>query len=204
MGKNWLIRTKSNHILGPVSKEKVLELYQNGSIKQDDEICSGNGYWFFIRENELVDKYLLGNTSQSFNPISEAKDVLTSSASGNDYEPTRDDITMVGGIDFRKMQESATSPKKEDVSPGLKIEIESGPKKKTRIEPQEKQSTNVKKQNYLKYLVIIIFIVLFLTIYFRKSILKSFFAKNFIQDFSSIVINQAYAEDEVSSKKKSF
>ena len=55
MGKNWLIRTKSNHILGPVSKDKVVELYQNGSIKPDDEICSGNGYWFFIRESELVD-----------------------------------------------------------------------------------------------------------------------------------------------------
>lgn len=204
MGKNWLIRTKSNHILGPVSKEKVLELYQNGSIKQDDEICSGNGYWFFIRENELVDKYLLGNSSQSFNPISEAKDVLTSSVSGNDYEPTRDDITMVGGIDFRKMQESAISPKKEEVAPELKIEVESSPKKKTRIEPQEKQSTNVKKQNYLRYLVIIIFIALFLIIYFRKTILKSFFAKTYIQDFTSVVINQAYAEDEVSSKKKSF
>ena len=103
MGKNWLIRTKSNHILGPVSKEKVLELYQNGSIKQDDEICSGNGYWFFIRENNLVEKYLLGNSNQSFNPISEAKDVLTSSDSGSGYEATRDDITVVGGIDFRKI-----------------------------------------------------------------------------------------------------
>jgi hypothetical protein len=70
--KNWLIRTKSNHILGPVSKEKVLELYNNGSIKQDDEICSGNGYWFFVREDELVSRFLLGKEVQSFNPISEA------------------------------------------------------------------------------------------------------------------------------------
>ncbi len=75
MEKNWLIRTKSNHILGPISKEKVLELYNNGSIKQDDEICSGNGYWFYVREDDLVAKYLLGKETQSFNPISEAKDV---------------------------------------------------------------------------------------------------------------------------------
>ncbi len=47
MEKNWLIRTKNNHILGPVTKEKVRELYENGSIKGDDEICSGNGLLVF-------------------------------------------------------------------------------------------------------------------------------------------------------------
>src|SRR5690606_21666428 len=99
MEKNWLIRTKSNHILGPVSKEKVLELYKNGSIKPDDEVCSGNGFWFFIREDDMVARYLLGNDIQSFNPISEAKDVLTSSEpkSAEAPEAVKDDITLVGG-----------------------------------------------------------------------------------------------------------
>jgi hypothetical protein len=106
MGKNWLIRTKSNHILGPVSKEKVLELYNNGSIKPDDEICSGNGYWFFIRETDLVDRFLLGSDSQGFNPISEAKDVLTATEDTPEREATRDDITIVGGIDLKKVKES--------------------------------------------------------------------------------------------------
>jgi hypothetical protein len=109
MGKNWLIRTKSNHILGPVSKEKVLELYHNGSIKSDDEICSGNGYWFFIRENDLVDRFLLGTDSQGFNPISEAKDVLTATENTPEREATRDDITIVGGIDLKKIKEVQTS-----------------------------------------------------------------------------------------------
>jgi hypothetical protein len=75
MDKNWLIRTKSNHILGPISKEKVLELYNNGSIKSEDEVCSGNGFWFFIREEEMVEQYLKGDEIQAFNPVSEAKDV---------------------------------------------------------------------------------------------------------------------------------
>ncbi len=109
MGKNWLIRTKSNHILGPVSKEKVLELYHNGSIKSDDEICSGNGYWFFIRENDLVDRFLLGTDSQGFNPISEAKDVLTATENTPEREATRDDITIVGGIDLKKIKEVQSS-----------------------------------------------------------------------------------------------
>ena len=207
MGKNWLIRTKSNHILGPVSKEKVLELYQNGSIKQDDEICSGNGYWFFIRENDLVEKYLLGNSHQSFNPISEAKDVLTSSGSSAGYEATRDDITIIGGIDLRKMQEAPAIQKNEVSSPSLKIEVEESPKKKIRTEAQVNPSANPanpKKQNYFKYLLVLIFIILFSIIYFRKSILKSFFANTFIQALPSIVIPQAQAQSDSSSKKKSF
>ena len=207
MGKNWLIRTKSNHILGPVSKEKVLELYQNGSIKQDDEICSGNGYWFFIRENSLVEKYLLGNSKQSFNPISEAKDVLTSSHSATEYEATRDDITIAGGIDFIQMQEAPAVPKNEEANLGFKIEMEESPKKKIRSEDQGKQSANIekqKKQNYFKYLLVLIFLLLFSIIYFRKSILKSFFANAFIQNLPSIVISQAQAQDDSSSKKKSF
>lgn len=76
MNKNWLIRTKSNHILGPISKAKTCELYKNGSIKPDDEICSGNGYWFFVKESKLIQKYLLGDEVQSFNPISEANDSI--------------------------------------------------------------------------------------------------------------------------------
>jgi hypothetical protein len=106
MGKNWLIRTKSNHILGPVSKEKVQELYQNGSIKADDEICSGNGYWFFIRELDLVNKYLMGTHSQSFNPISEAKDVLTVKEHDSvDLEsPVKDDITIVGNLNLAQLR----------------------------------------------------------------------------------------------------
>ena len=50
MKKEWLIRTKNNHILGPVSLKKVKELYDNGSIKADDEVCAGNGYWFYMTE----------------------------------------------------------------------------------------------------------------------------------------------------------
>ena len=98
MDKNWLIRTKSNHILGPVSKEKVQELYKNGSIKPDDEVCSGNGYWFFIREAEMVERFLTGNEVQGFNPISEAKDVITQAPEAQADE--RDDITRVGGLNL--------------------------------------------------------------------------------------------------------
>lgn len=200
MGKNWLIRTKSNHILGPVSKEKVLELYQNGSIKPDDEICSGNGYWFYIRESDLVEKYLKGHSSQSFNPISEAKDVLTSPAPEFDLEEEPrelDDITRVGGINLKEVQEAITAPSVKEAVP------EAPQKKKLKSESQVKQSDIPKKkpqlQNWFKYLGIAIFIVLFMIIYFRKSILRSFFNGS---AFSGLILSAAVAQDENPEKKK--
>lgn len=77
--KNWLIRTSSNQIFGPVSKEKVIDLIKNKTISYEDEICSGNGYWFFLREHDLVQAYVFDDEKQGFNPISEAKDTLDGS-----------------------------------------------------------------------------------------------------------------------------
>ncbi|PIP94658.1 MAG: hypothetical protein COW00_09085 [Bdellovibrio sp. CG12_big_fil_rev_8_21_14_0_65_39_13] len=81
--KSWLIRTKSNQILGPVSKEKLMEFLDKGALNADDEVSSGNGYWFWIKEADLVARYLRGDIPQTFNPISEAKDVITSSLTEN-------------------------------------------------------------------------------------------------------------------------
>ena len=77
MERNWLIRTSQNQILGPVAKSKVLEFLQKGALGSNDEVTSGNGYWFSLKETELVDKYLHGDIPQSYNPISEAKSVLS-------------------------------------------------------------------------------------------------------------------------------
>lgn len=103
--KNWLIRTKSNHILGPVSKDKVIELYHNGSVRPEDEICSGNGFWFFLREKDQVELYLLGNKKQSFNPMSEGIDVLTAPA-GRAAKAPDEDITLVGGISLDDLKDT--------------------------------------------------------------------------------------------------
>ncbi|MFT6602631.1 MAG: hypothetical protein ACJARO_000139, partial [Bacteriovoracaceae bacterium] len=79
--KNWLIRTSNFQILGPVSKEKIIEFLNKGSLKGEDEVTCGNGYWFLIKEQDLVEKYLLGDVPQTFNPISEAPNVLTANHS---------------------------------------------------------------------------------------------------------------------------
>ena len=206
MGKNWLIRTKSNHILGPISKEKVLDLYTNGSIKQDDEVCCGNGYWFFIRESALVEKYLVGRSSQSFNPVSEAKDVLTASGGNVEHEATRDDITMVGGIDLSKFNASIeAAPVISEVE--AEVPAAAPQKKKIRSDSKPKQSVTSnppKKQNYFRYIGFIAFLFLVLIIYFRKSILKSFFSSEVSYQISTFIFTNAYAQDESPAKKKSY
>ncbi len=85
--KNWLIRTKNKQILGPATKQKIIELIQRGSLTGEDEITSGNGYWFWIKEEELLEKYVFGDEVQVFNPISEAEDVLTAGGINASIEP---------------------------------------------------------------------------------------------------------------------
>ena len=68
MEKNWLVRTRECQILGPNTKEKIVELIEDGTLGEEDEISSGNGYWFWIKERDLLEKYLYGTEVQSFNP----------------------------------------------------------------------------------------------------------------------------------------
>lgn len=68
----WLVRTQTNHILGPIHKDKLLELLEGGTLEADDEICSGNGYWFFVREKELLQRFVYEGEPQGFNPICNA------------------------------------------------------------------------------------------------------------------------------------
>lgn len=216
MDKNWLIRTKSNHILGPVSKDKVIELYHNGSIKPDDEVCSGNGYWFFIREDDLVNRFLLGSEFQSFNPISEAKNVLTTVENELPKEDLENDITLVGGITMSMLKEEDAQevnsvppiPERTEVQNPLRKpqNVSTASKKKSRLEEKvraRKAYTPPQQQDWLKYLGIIGFIVLFLLIYFRKAIIQNFSSDDFASMEVSL-IPQANAQDELPEKKKSF
>jgi hypothetical protein len=215
MDKNWLIRTKSNHILGPVSKEKVLELYQNGSIKSDDEVCSGNGYWFYIREEDMVSRFLTGNETQTFNPISEAKDVLTFSEKSVDIPGPIEDITMVGGLNL-SMLNGQTVPESSEKphSNSTTLNVTSADTKKKNL--SEKTSPQVarksskkseqkilKKQTWLGYLGLLGFIILFLMIYFRKSILHHLF-KGEVTASEISLFSKAHAQDLDLLKKKSF
>ena len=99
MANTWLIRTAENKIFGPVSSTKILDLISRGSLKKSDEISAGNGYWFFVKESELIHRFLKENKKQPFNPINEAQDVEISS-----YE-----------MDFVEQTQSVKFPEAEDL-----------------------------------------------------------------------------------------
>jgi hypothetical protein len=80
--KHWLIRTRSKQILGPATLEKIVSLLEKGTLKDEDEVSSGNGYWFWIKEKELVTKYIYNGKQQGFDPISEAHSVLSEKDTG--------------------------------------------------------------------------------------------------------------------------
>lgn len=212
MEKNWLIRTKSNHILGPVSKEKALELYNNGSIKGDDELCTGNGYWFYIREDDLIERFLKGNEVQGFNPISEAKDVLThSNTNVHSLEKSQDENTLVGNVNLSQLKKKEGQGDVTPIRPqsALSHVTDPNPKKKSNQAPVEKIPTPPrekkvhKSQSFLQYLVIAGFLILFCLIYFRKNLFQLFGHAS--EGITSSLISTAHAQEEGADlKKKSF
>ena len=114
--RNWLIRTSQNQILGPVAKAKVIEFIQKGALGGTDEISSGNGYWFHLREKEFLDKYIYGDVPQSYNPISEAKTVLARKLNPEkttSINASPANITQV--INIKNLNLSTNVPKNEDL-----------------------------------------------------------------------------------------
>lgn len=94
----WLIRTRSMQILGPVRLSKVVELIEKGSLREEDELSSANGFWFCLKERDLVQRYIYNGEDQPFNPISEAPSVLTKTVTKaierreESIQPTAEDL----------------------------------------------------------------------------------------------------------------
>ena len=140
MDRNWLIRTAQNQILGPVAKQKLLEFVQKGALGMMDEVSSGNGYWFSLKEKELVEKYLHGDLPQGYNPISESRSVLSkkdnpdkttsiNTAPVNNTTPadhTANNITQIIKLDFESL--NASIPKTSDLElPDLEAPVKKAP-----------------------------------------------------------------------------
>lgn len=72
----WLVRTQQKQLLGPIDLAALLDLIAEGVLADEDEVCSGNGYWFKLSEKELVQKYIYKKHSQGFDPVSDVESVL--------------------------------------------------------------------------------------------------------------------------------
>lgn len=191
--KNWLIRTSNKYIFGPLSKSKVIELYENGSIQEDDEICSGNGFWFYIKEKEMVQKYLTGKEQQDFNPVSEALDVISVSQlelSTPESKVEETEIIDLNEVTFHEEAEEQVEEelKEEEIDLDQEVVI------------KKKDSSLKTKKSFLTGTVLNIFIFLLIIfalyiVYFRKRILK-----NIISQVNLISTVQAQTDFKVKKK----
>ena len=77
MQKEWLIRTQQKQITGPLENSEVIKLIEEDLLSSDDELCTGNGFWIYIKEKDLLELFLYGDAEQVFNPVCEANSVLT-------------------------------------------------------------------------------------------------------------------------------
>lgn len=133
--KCWLIRTTQRQLLGPVSKEKILSFLEKGALAPEDELTSGNGYWFSVKEKDLVEKYLLGDIPQSFNPISEAPSVLTAARDQKEGTaslhpnpvPNKEELKAQAAAQTNSSEEEVHLPAQDDLEyPDLNAPIDIG------------------------------------------------------------------------------
>ncbi|MDA8791903.1 hypothetical protein N9N67_01585 [Bacteriovoracaceae bacterium] len=214
--KNWLIRTRSMQILGPVQKSKIIQLFKEGKIQPEDELSCGNGFWFYIREKKLVEKYLLSDQSQEFNPVSEADDVLANQMNYKedafiDVDAITDEVDSGNRIQNdseNQLLARAKQSKFEEIKNELdgqdiklnfsrKSRITDIPARTSYIEIQKKGWLN-DKMIYALCLIIIVFTAL--AYKYKEEIIQNFLKSSFIYNVSPISI--AHAQTNPIIKKK--
>ena len=50
MTKMWMIRTQDFRILRPMDETTLIEKLERGEVSPQDELCSDDGYWFFLSD----------------------------------------------------------------------------------------------------------------------------------------------------------
>jgi hypothetical protein len=216
--KNWLIRTRSMQILGPVQKSKILQLFKEGKIQPEDELCCGNGFWFYIREKKLVEKYLLGDGPQAFNPVSEAEDVVTTKMEYNedafiDIDAIEERVDAENELQVEgknKLLAKAHQSKYEETKTVLeKQDIKLTFTRRNRITdiPARTSYIEVKRKGFFNdkiiYVIGVIFIIFTVLAYnYKEEIIKNFLKTSHNINFSPI--SNVYAQNESLIKKKMY
>lgn len=147
--KNWLIRTKDQSILGPISKEKLEQLIKNNSLALNDEVCSGNGHWFSISEADLVKRYVFDGVKQGFNPILDTKSIYNEIFDQDEFSIENKEEPRTKIIDENNDGEDAKFPSADDLSyPGEDLpESPIGDKKSSLYDDLKKENQFVERRN---------------------------------------------------------
>ncbi len=54
----WLVRTRDNRILGPLSRAEICQLIFTHRLGIEDEVCRANFYWFYLHEHKELSAQL--------------------------------------------------------------------------------------------------------------------------------------------------
>lgn len=224
MNKNWLIRTKSNYIFGPVSKEKIIELYKNGSIHRDDEICCGNSFWFYVREENFINKFLFENNlddsstqvnsclKDAFEQTSVSLSIETLHENHSNHINVAQNENELKNTAKNKGEENFlreyTENSSEDIilAPGHEFNDDLSSPHDTRVKLMKKMPQDLEatwKDRLLKMTGIILGIVLVLFLFYRKKIMKLILEEKKASYLIEKILlpSKAYAQDDVLKKK---
>jgi hypothetical protein len=196
-------------------------LLDKGAIKADDELCSGNGYWFYVREKKLIEKYIRGDEVQGFNPVSEADtvlckekvedEVLLPSDQDLDYPeiddkdqelakweseikiPSEDDLGYPDG-DLEMNSEATSAEKKKVVPRNLKTtkKNDSVPKAKP-VNRKMKTTTTVKAQKPFMNQNLLYVLA---TVFFILALIAFYYRRRIVKEIieANIIFPPAYAQ----------
>jgi len=54
----WLVRTRDNKILGPMSRAEICQLIFTHRLGIEDEVCRASFYWFYLHEHKELSAQL--------------------------------------------------------------------------------------------------------------------------------------------------
>lgn len=94
MEKNWLIRTKEKEIIGPIERDQVVSFIVEKKLVDEDELCKGNSYWFFVKEKSLLKEFLdldLIDEGDSENTLTEGTDEFVLESNSGEAKSLEDD-----------------------------------------------------------------------------------------------------------------
>lgn len=162
--------------MGPVSREKIQELIKKGTIKGDDEVCAGNGYWVRVREEDLIEKYITQAKVQSFNPVQEAQVCVVGEAENSSDEV--DDITQAQ-VNLNDMMdasyESSQELEQEDVTDEIQDdeeEEEDEDEEEQAIPVRNSLSARLASANVLYFIAFLFLLLVIISFKYKKTILN--------------------------------
>ncbi len=179
----FLVRTKSNHLLGPINRSKINELLRNKLLREDDEICYKNSFWFFVKEKDLFNDFII----EKIDPPSDYLDYLKMKESQKTAQENNYHIENEGIEEVTK-----------EISIPQSIQ-ENTKKSSSSFNFKEKISFFLQK-NLNIILAIFILLATYL-LYFNLSAIKKIFSNIELSSFlHQIPLSLAYAQDGISEQ----